>query len=92
MQQIQKSCIGGIKQNFSGIEEQHFHDKDLKNSVALSNKMYFYSVVLPLKIRRAVFFLQFILTFRLAIDARLHQKNRTQGGKPALSESSKNNS
>ena len=31
-----------------------------------------------------------LLTFRLAIDTRLHQKNRTRGGKPTLSESSKN--
>ena len=43
------------------------------------------------KIRRDVF-LEFILAFRLAINARLHHKTETQGGKPTLSESIKNNS
>ena len=38
------------------------------------------------------FLFQFILTFRLAIDASLYQKHRTQGEKQTLSESSKNNS
>ena len=44
--------------------------------------------VLPVNCRE-MYILKFILTFRLAMDARLHQKNRTQGVKPTLSESSK---
>ena len=44
-------------------------------------RLNFYSVDLSVK-KEGVIFLRFILTFRLAIDAELHQKNRIQGGKP----------
>ena len=37
-----------------------------------------------------MYILKFILTFRLAMDARLHQKTELRAEKPTLSESSKN--
>ena len=45
------------------------------------------AIVLPVKIRRYVFFLflQFILTFRLEMDAKLHQKTETQDAKSTVS-------
>ena len=50
-------------------------------------KLNFYSVVLLLKNYAKVYS---PMTFRLATDARLHQKAKNQGGEPILSESSKN--
>ena len=45
--------------------------------------------VLPVNYRE-MYILKFILTFRLALDARLHQKTELRAEKPTLSESSKN--
>ena len=47
----------------------------------------FYLVVLPVKNYGDIFFSNFILTFRLVINARLHQKRKTQCGKLTQSES-----
>ena len=51
---------------------------DLSNLVSKFNTLlllFFYSAVLQVK-NTEMFFLKFILTFRLAIDDKLHQKNR----------------
>ena len=59
---------------------------------AKSNRLIFifsYSVVLPVNITKILISSFIFLTFRLAIDARLHQKQRLRGNQP-LNESSQN--
>ena len=55
----------------------------------IQTKQFSLFCVLPVNYKE-MYILKFILTFRLAMDARLHQKTELRAEKPTLSESSKN--
>ena len=78
------SCASNSATNSNGARKMKGRQELVKLRVSISITLFYRK-----RLRRYVIFSNFIATCCVAIDASLHQKTETHGGKLILSESSK---